>query len=163
MYSFFSWWVTLQFRKGINYRIDSIFDSRNPANIHLDEDVLKTSWSRLSSLSSEDVLKTSSKRLDQDEYVRLCLTTSEEVLKTSWSRPIYSSWTYVFKTSSRRLVRGLENVSKTSSGRLRRYKIVTLKTCWRPTNICWEQSMVKIWKSNYYCVIVYNYTSISCY
>ena len=35
-----------------------------PANIRLDEDVLKTSWRRLSSSSSEDVFKTSSRRLD---------------------------------------------------------------------------------------------------
>ena len=41
-----------------------------PANIRLDEDVLR----RLSSSSSEDVFKTSSRRLDQDQYVRLSLT-----------------------------------------------------------------------------------------
>ena len=58
-----------------------------PANIRLDEDLLKTSWRRLSSSSSEDVFK------------------------TSWSRPIYSSWLYVFKTSWRRF----EDVFKTSS------------------------------------------------
>ena len=82
-----------------------------PANIRLDEDVLKTSWRRLSSSSSKDVFKTSSRRLDQDEYVRLSLTSSEDVFKTSWSRPIYSSWPYVFKTSSRRF----QDVFKTSS------------------------------------------------
>ena len=37
-----------------------------PANIRLDEDVLKTSWRHLSSSFSEDVLKASSRRLDQD-------------------------------------------------------------------------------------------------
>ena len=51
-----------------------------PANIRLDEDILKTSWRRLSSSSSEDAFKTSSRRLDQDEYVRLSLTSSEDVL-----------------------------------------------------------------------------------
>ena len=51
------------------------------------------------------------RRLDQDEYVRLSLTSSEDVFKTSWSRPVYSSWPYVFKTSSRRF-------AKTSSRRL---------------------------------------------
>ena len=76
--------------------------------------LMKTSWRRLSSSSSEDVLKTSWRRLDQDEYVRLSLTSSEDVFKTSWSRPIYSSWPYVFKTSSRRL----QDVFKTSSRRL---------------------------------------------
>ena len=50
------------------------------------------------------------KRLDQDEYVRLSLTSSEDVFKTSWSRPIYSSWPCVFKRSSRRF----QDVFKTS-------------------------------------------------
>ena len=58
-----------------------------PANIRLDEDVLKTCWRRLSSSSSEDVFKTSSKRFDQDEYIHLTHTSSEDVFKTSWSRP----------------------------------------------------------------------------
>ena len=89
-----------------------------PANICLDEDVLKTSWRRLSSSSSEDILKTSSRRLDQDKYVHLSLTSSEYVFKTSWSRPIYSSWPYVMKTSSRHfqdvLPRCFQDVFKTS-------------------------------------------------
>ena len=63
-----------------------------PANIRLDEDVLKTSF-----------VFVFRRRLDQDEYVCLSLTSSEDVFKTSWSRSIYSSWPYVFKTSSRRL------------------------------------------------------------
>ena len=45
-----------------------------PANIRLDEDVLKTSWRRLLSSSSEDVFKTYSKCFDQDEYIRLIHT-----------------------------------------------------------------------------------------
>ena len=40
-----------------------------PANIRLDEDVLKTSWRRLSSSSSKEVFKTSSRRLDEDKYI----------------------------------------------------------------------------------------------
>ena len=60
----------------------------DPANICLDEDVLKTS----------------SRRLDQDEYVRLSLTSSEDVFKTSCKN--------VFKTSSRRLQDVLKNVFK---------------------------------------------------
>ena len=63
--------------------------------------LMKMSWRRLTASSSEDVCKTSSRRLDQDDYIRLSLTSSEDVFKTSWSRPIYSSWRYVFKTSSR--------------------------------------------------------------
>ena len=108
----------------------SITNEIYPANIRLDEDVLKTSWKRLSSSSSEDILKTSWRHLDQDEHVRLSLTSSEDIFKTSWSRPIYSSWPYVFKTSSRRLgqdqyirlgytsSRRLQDVFKTSSRRL---------------------------------------------
>ena len=42
----------------------------------LDEDVLNTSWSRLSSLSSEDIFKTFSKRLDQDQCIFLSHTSS---------------------------------------------------------------------------------------
>ena len=81
----------------------------NPANIRLDEDVFRL---RLQ--------KTSSRRLHQDEYVRLSLTSSEDVFKTSWSRPIYSSWLYVFKTFSR----CFEDVFKTSCKKV-------FKTCSR--------------------------------
>ena len=87
-------------------------DPKIPANIHLDEDVLKTTF-RLRPQ------KTSSRRLDQDEYIRLSHTSSEDVFKTSWSRPIYSSWLYVFKTFSRRLQdvlrKLLYDIFKTSS------------------------------------------------
>ena len=65
------------------------------------------------------------RRLDEDEYIRLSLTTSEDLFKTS-SRPLghYSSWPYVssrhlqdvFKTFSRRfqdvLQRYLQGVFK---------------------------------------------------
>ena len=56
-----------------------------PANIRLDEDVLKTSWRRLSSSSSEDVFKTSSRRLDQDEHIRLGNTFSRRLQDVSSS------------------------------------------------------------------------------
>ena len=69
--------------------------------------LMKTSWRRLWSLSSEDVFKTSSTRLDQDEVFALLI----RLQKTSWSRSTYSSWSYVFKTFSRRL----QDVFKTSS------------------------------------------------
>ena len=75
-----------------------------PANIRLDEDVLKTSWRRLLSSSSEDVLKMSSRRLHQDEYVHLSHTSSRRLQD-------------VFKASSRRLAkkssRCFQNVFKT--------------------------------------------------
>ena len=60
------------------------------ANIHLDEDVLKTSF-----------IFVFRRRLHQDEHA-LALRL-QNVFKTFWSRLIYSSWLYVFKTFSRRL------------------------------------------------------------
>ena len=70
-------------------------------------------WRRL-----EDAFKTSSRRLHQDEYVRLSLMSSEDVFKTSWSRPIYSCWPSVFKTSSRHFQDVFKTSCKTSSRRL---------------------------------------------
>ena len=93
-----------------------------PANIRLDEDVLKTSF-----------IFVFRRRLHQDEHVCLSLTSSkrlqdvlvkanifvlairlQDVFKTSWSRPIYSSWLYFFKTSSRHF----QDAFKTFSRRL---------------------------------------------
>ena len=70
-----------------------------PANIRLDEDVLKTSfvfvfrrrldqdeYVHLSLMSSEDIFKTSSRRLGEDQYIRLGYTSSrhlQDVFKTS--------------------------------------------------------------------------------
>ena len=68
--------------------------------------LMKTSWRRLSSSSSEDTFKTSWRRLDQDKYIRHSHTSLDV-----WSRSIYSSLPYVFKTSSRRF----QDVFKTSS------------------------------------------------
>ena len=44
--------------------VSTLYVVIGPANIRLEEDVLKTSERRLSSSSSEDVSKTSSRRLD---------------------------------------------------------------------------------------------------
>ena len=90
-----------------------------PRNIRLDEDVLKTSFVFVFRRRLQDVLiktnmfalalrlqKTSSRRLGQDQYIRLGYTSSrrlQDVFKTSCQD--------VFKTSSRRL----QNVFKTSS------------------------------------------------
>ena len=86
----------------------------------------------MSSSSSEDVFKISSRRLHQDEYVRLRLKTTENVSKTSCSRPIYSFWLYVFKTSLRRLQdvlpRQPQHVFKTSSRSLAKTSSETFKT-----------------------------------
>ena len=86
-----------------------------PASICLDEDVLKTSfvfdfrrrldqdeYGRLSLTSSEDVLKTSSRRLGQDQYIRLDHTSSRRLAKT-FSKRLQDVFENVFKTSSRRL------------------------------------------------------------
>ena len=77
----------------------------HPANIHLDEEVFKTSWRRLSSSSSEDVFKTSWSRRIYSPWSYVFRRRFQNVFKTSWSRLIYSSWPYVFKTSSRRLAK----------------------------------------------------------
>ena len=94
------------------------------------EDVLKTSWRRLSSSSSEDVLiktnmfalalrlqKTSSRRLGQDQYIRLGYTSSRRLQDVLQKR-----LQDIFKTSSKRLQdvlqKGLQDIFKTSSRRL---------------------------------------------
>ena len=80
---------------------------------------MKTSWRRLSSSSSEDVFKTSSRRLGQDQYIRLGYTSSRRLQD-------------VFKTSSRRLQdvlpRCLQDVFKTSSRRLQNVFKMSWKT-----------------------------------
>ena len=83
--------------------------SYSPANICLDEDVLKTSRRCLSFSSSEDVFKTSSRHLGQDRYIPLSQTSWQDVFKT-FSRRLQD----VFKTSSR----PLQDVFKTSSRHL---------------------------------------------
>ena len=93
------------------------------------EDVLKASWRSVQCnifLSS----KTSSRRL-QDIVVKSLL---EDILKRSWRRGLANtSWRALVKTSWRHL----EDALKTSSRRLERWKIVTLKTTWKVRNVCW--------------------------
>ena len=80
------------------------------------EDVLKTSFVFVFRRRLQDVLiktnmfalalrlqKTSSRRLDQDEYVRLNLTSSEDVFKTSSRRLGQDQYIRLGYTSSRRL------------------------------------------------------------
>ena len=73
--------------------IRNIFDAF-PANIRLDEDVLKTSF-----------VFVFRRRLDQDEHIRYTHTSSKDIFKTS-SRRLQG----IFKTFSRRF----EDVFKTS-------------------------------------------------
>ena len=96
------------------YKLKSRLPRIIPANIRLDEGVLKTSFVFVFRRRLQDVLiKTNMFAL----ALRL-----QGVFKTSWSRPLYSSWPYVFKTSSIRLAktssRRFEDVFKTSSKRL---------------------------------------------
>ena len=98
----------------------------SPANIRLDEGVLKTSFvfifRRRLHTSSEVVFKTSSKRLNKDQYTRLGHTSSrrlQDVFKTSSRR-----FQNVFKMSSKRFQdifktfsRRFQNVFKTFSKR----------------------------------------------
>ena len=79
--------------------------------------LMKTSWSRLPSSSSEDVFITSSRRLDEDEHICLSHTSSENVFKTSLRRfqgVFKTSCKNVFKISSRRL----QDILKTCSRHL---------------------------------------------
>ena len=115
-------------RKKFSDNLKLVFNliSEVSPNFRLDEEVLKTSWSRLSSSSSEDVFK------------------------TSWWRTLYLSWPSVFKTSSGRLAkmsskhlqddfktpceissRRFQDVVKTFRRCHGIRKIITLKTCWR--------------------------------
>ena len=92
-----------------------------PANICLDEDVLKTPWRRVSPSSSEDVLKTSSRRLDQDEYIRLSHSPSEDVFKMSSRRLDQDQCIHLSHSSSRRLAKSSSRLlAKTSSRHLQK-------------------------------------------
>ena len=92
-----------------------LFSWRNqhyPANIHLDEDVLKISWGRLSSLSSEDLFKTSLRCLGQGEYIRLGHTSSKDVLKTSSRCFDQDEYICLCHTSSRHLQEFFKTTSR---------------------------------------------------
>ena len=104
----------------------------NPANIRLDEDVLKTSSRCLSSFfktpGSRRICSPQTyvfrRRLGQDQYIRLDYTSSrrlQDVFKTSCrnvfetsSRPLQD----VLNTSSKRLQDVLKNIFRTSSRHL---------------------------------------------
>ena len=92
---------------------------------------MKTSWRRLSSLSSEDLFKTSSRHFDQEKYICLSHTSSEDVFKTSSRRLDQDQYICFGHTSSRRL----QDVFKTSSRRPAktswRYLQDVFKTFWR--------------------------------
>ena len=99
--------------------------------------LMKTSWRRLEDVFRLRLQNTSSRRLDQDEYVRLSLTSSENVFKTSsgclgQGQYIRLDYTFprrlqdVYKTSCQDVLKTfsrcrqdvLQKVFKTSSKRL---------------------------------------------
>ena len=86
-------------------------------------------WRHLEDVFRLHLQKTSSRRLDQNEHIRLTHTFSEDVFKTSRSRPIYSSWSYVFKTSSGCL-------AKTSSRRLAKMSSRHLQDVFKSKTSC---------------------------
>ena len=112
MYSFLQLFFNTE-KISLNGRLNNTVTGYVPANNRLHEDVFRL---RLQ--------KTSSRRLDQDEYVRLILTSSEDVFKTYSRRLGQDQYIClairlqdVFKTFSRRLQdvlqRYLHNVFKT--------------------------------------------------
>ena len=82
----------------------------------------KTCWRCLTLSSSEDIFKTSSRRLDQNEYARISLTSS--VLRLQKPRRLgQDQYICLGHTSSRRL----QDVFKTSSRRLAKTSLGNLQ------------------------------------
>ena len=79
----------------------------------------------------QEVLKTSSRYVFKTPSRHVFKTSSRHFFKTSWRRLQRNNFSSS-KASSRRL----EDVFKTPCERS--CKTVTLKTCWRSTNVCWE-------------------------
>ena len=91
--------------------------SANLGNIHFDEDVLETSWRRISSSSSEDVLIKTNIFVLAIRLQDVFKTSCQDVFKTFSRRlqdVLQKRLQDVFKTSSRHL----QDVFKTSSRRL---------------------------------------------
>ena len=97
--------------------LDTDIPSKYFAFLH---NVFKTSLRHVFEASSRHVFKTSSTHVFK--------TSSTHVLKTSLRRLQHNNFSSS-RTSSGGLARCLQNVFKTSSRRLGRRKVVTLKTC----------------------------------
>ena len=108
--------------KRILFSQNCILKNRQKKELNFSNSVFSSIW-KTEKLFIIFLLIIPGRRLDQNEYVRLGLTSSEGIFKRSWSRTIYSSWLYVLKTSSRRF----QDVFKTSS---RRFQDV-FKTSWK--------------------------------
>ena len=95
-------------------------------------------WSRLEDFFHLRLQKTSSRRLGQEECIRLTHTSSDEVFKTSSSRPIYSSWSYVFKTSCENVLKAIsrrfQHIFKTSSRHLQNFFKTSCKNVFKTTS-----------------------------
>ena len=105
--------------KRILFSQNCILKNRQKKELNFSNSVFSSIW-KTEKLFIIFLLIIPGRRLDQDEYVRLGLTSSEDIFKRSWSRTVYSSWPYVL-TSKRLqdvLPRCLQDVLKTSSKRL---------------------------------------------
>ena len=128
--------------------------NKNKGGVGLFQISSLTSWRRLEDVFRLRLWKTSSRRRDQDEYVRLSLTSSEDVLvKTNifvlairLQDVFKTSCRKVFKTSSRRF----EDVFKKSSRHLQdvfktyhQVKLFLLTCLWEAFNTFLRRSFRK--------------------
>ena len=116
----------LVFAKTSWRRLEDVF-WRHKAKVNMFV-LIKTSWRRFQDVFWRRRRKTSSRRL-HDVFIKT--NVCWEIWPVNILFASETSWRRLQDMSSRRLARGLENVFKTSSRRLGRRKIVTLKTCWR--------------------------------
>ena len=139
-FAFGEWRIVFVNIKGTPIRIEGYLCCRliaYPANIHLDEDVLKTSWGCLSSCSKRTysswlyVFKTSSRRLAKSSSRHL-----QDVFKTFWRR--------------------LQNVFKTSWKTSSRHLQDVFKTFWRRLQDIFKTSCKDIFKTFSRCIIKLN-------
>ena len=115
--TYFSYWNTTLFSSFviIPFRFLKSCSSQDISDIPQETFVLmKTSRRRLLSSSSDDILRASSRRLDQDEYIRLTHTSSEDGFKTD-----ILVLAIVFKTFSRRFQDVFKTSCKTSPRHLK--------------------------------------------
>ena len=105
------------------------------------QDVWKTSTRHVFKTSTRHIFKTSTRHIFKTSTRHIFKTSPRHVFKTSPRHIFKMSSRHVLKKSWRRLQLNNFSFSKTSSEissrRLGRQKIVTLKTSWRPTNVCW--------------------------
>ena len=104
--------------------------------IRPDQGVLKTSFVFIFRRRLQDVLKTSSRRLGQDQYIRLGHMSSrrlQDVFKRSSRR-----FQDIFKTSAKLSSRHLQDVFKTSSRRLQNVFKASCKSVFKTSSRCFQ-------------------------